>query len=86
MELLALGIILIVGIGIGVTIGIFVGVERMRKAVEEQSVGNLRIDRSDPYEPPMAFMEMERGISIETIAHKNFVMLKVIDESYISCD
>lgn len=86
MEFLALAIVLFVGIVVGAAIGIIIGVERMRKAIEEQSVGNLRIDRSDPYEAPMAFMEVERGISIEMIAQKKFVMLRVINENYLSCD
>lgn len=83
MEFLAVGIALIVGIVAGVCIGIFVGMERMRKAIEEQSVGHLRIDRSEPDELPRPFLEV-KGTSIELIAEKPFVILKVINENYIS--
>lgn len=84
MEYLAWIIILIVGVLIGLGVGILVGTGRMRRAVEEGSVGNLRIDRSEPNEPPKAFLEVYQGGSIEAISHKKVVMLKVIDEDYIS--
>lgn len=79
MEFLALGI----GVLVGILIGIFVGTERMRKAVEERSVGNLRIDRSEPDEPPRPFLEV-KDATIETIARQKFVILKVINENYLS--
>lgn len=85
MEYLACGIALVVGILIGLFVGIFIGTDRMRKAVEEQSVGNLRIDRSEPDEPPRPFLEV-RGMTIESIARKDFVILKVVNESYLSRD
>lgn len=83
MEILALGIAMLVGVLIGVFIGMFIGMERMRKAVEDGSVGNLRIDRSEPDEPPRPFLEV-KDATIETIAQKKFVMLKVINENYLS--
>lgn len=67
-------------------VGVFVGTDRMRKAVEESSVGQLRIDRSEPDEPPRPFLEITKGSSIESISKKSFVILKVINENYISCD
>ena len=67
-------------------IGVFVGTDRMRKAVEESSVGQLRIDRSESDEPPRPFLEITKGSSIESISKKSFVILKVINENYISCD
>ena len=66
--------------------GVLVGTDRMRKAVEESSVGHLRIDRSEPDEPPRPFLEIAKGSSIESISKKQFVILKVINENYISCD
>lgn len=85
MEYLVCFLVLIAGIGIGVAIGIFIGVDRMRKAIEEQSAGNLRIDRSEPDEPPRPFLEVH-GNTIESIAQKKFVILKVINENYLSRD
>ena len=83
MDFLAGGIALILGIVIGIFVGIFIGTERMRKAVEDQSVGHLRIDRSEPDEPPRPFLEVKDN-TIETIAQKKFVILKIINENYIS--
>lgn len=83
MEYLALGVALVVGLIIGLIVGIFIGTERMRKAVEEGSVGNLRIDRSEPDELPRPFLEL-RNATVEMISQKEFVILKVIDENYLS--
>ena len=83
MEYLALGGALIIGVLIGVVVGVWIGMERMRKAVEEGSVGNLRIDRSEPDEPPKPFLEV-KDATIDTISRKNFVILKVINENYLS--
>jgi hypothetical protein len=85
MEFLVLGAIaLLVGLLVGIPTGIFIGMERMRKAVERRSVGNLRIDRSEPDEPPRPFLEVTRGVTIESIAEEKFVILKVINENYLS--
>ena len=83
MEFLVGAIAIVIGIAIGVLIGVFVGTERMRKAVEEQSVGNLRIDRSEPDEPPRPFLELKNA-TIEMVSKKKFVILKVINENYLS--
>lgn len=85
MEFLIGAIVLLSGILIGVFIGMFIGMERMRKAIEDGSVGNLRIDRSEPDEPPRPFLEV-KDASIESIAQKKFVMLKVINKNYLSHD
>ena len=84
MEYLVLGIAVVAALLVGVAIGIFIGTDRMRKAIEEQSVGHLRIDRSEPDEPPRPFLEITRAVSIDEISNKNIVILKVINESYIS--
>ena len=83
MEYLAGGLALIIGLIIGIVVGIFIGTERMRKAVELGSVGNLRIDRSEPDEPPRPFLEV-KDATIETIASRKFVVLKVINKNYLS--
>jgi hypothetical protein len=83
MEFLALFIMLLVGTIAGVFAGIWIGMERMRKAIEEGSVGHLRIDRSEPDEPPRPFLEV-KDATIESIARKEFIVLKVIDENYLS--
>ena len=83
MDLVFIIGVAILGIVVAFFVGVLVGTDTMRKAIEESSVGHLRIDRSEPDEPPKPFLEVTRG-TIETIAEKDFVMLKVINESYIS--
>lgn len=84
METILLVIGVLFGVVVGITIGIFVGMERMRKAVERQSIGQLRIDRSEPDEPPRPFLEVFNGVTIESISQENYVILKVVNENYIS--
>ena len=86
MEFLVGALVLLSGVLIGVFLGVFIGMERMRKAIEEQSVGHLRIDRSEPDEPPKPFLEVNSGTTIESISMKKFVILKVDNKSYISHD
>lgn len=86
MEFLVWMVTLLIGVGIGLASGIYIGVDRMRKAIEDQSVGHLRIDRSEPDEPPKPFLEVAKGVTIEAIAQKDIVVLKVINESYLSHD
>lgn len=86
MEYLVMGLALIVAVGVGVMIGIFIGTDRMRKAIEAGSVGDLRIDRSEPDEPPRPCLEVYKGNTIESISQKKFVILKIINESYLSRD
>jgi hypothetical protein len=83
MEFLAWILVVAICIAAGVIAGIWIGMERMRKAIEECSVGHLRIDRSEPDEPPKPFLEVKNE-TIESIARKEFIVLKVIDENYLS--
>ena len=84
MEFLVGAIVLVAGILIGLFLGMFIGMERMRNAIEEQSVGHLRIDRSEPDELPKPFLEVNSGMTIETISRRKFIILKVDNESYLS--
>lgn len=83
MDYLALGITLTVGVAIGLFLGVFIGLGRMRKAIEKQSVGHLRIDRSEPDESPRPFLEL-KGTTINEISQKKVILLKVINENYLS--
>ena len=83
MEILVIGIALVIGISIGALVGIFIGTERMRKAIEERSVGRLRIDHSEPDEPTRMFTELT-GVTPDMIAQNKFAIFEVINESYIS--
>lgn len=86
MEYFAVGLIVSLVIAASFFIGILVGTNRMEKAVEDSSVGWIRIDRSEPDEPPKSFLEVRKGVTIDEIAQKKVVMLGVINESYISQD
>ena len=86
MELLYVVCIAIVAVLVAFLGGVLVGSNEMRKAVEKGSVGHLRIERSEPDEPPRPFLEITKGSSIESISAMDFVILKVINENYISCE
>ena len=83
MEAAIFAIGVLFGIVIGVIVGIFVGVERMQKSIRSQSIGYLRIDRSEPDEPPRPFLEITSG-TIESISRQPIVMLRVVNKNYIS--
>ena len=85
MEYLALGIALLVGITIGIFVGIFIGIARFKREIKEQSVGYLRIDRSESDEPARPFLELQ-GSTIDSISKKKIIMLKVVNENYLSRD
>lgn len=83
MEILALAITLCTGLAVGILIGIFLGTDRMRKAIEQRSLGWLRIDHSEPDEPARMFTEL-KGVTPDMIAQDKFVVFEVINESYVS--
>lgn len=86
MRYLMVGLVLAIAVGIGMLIGIFIGTNRMGRAIEQGSVGDLRIDRSEPNEPPKPCLEVYKGNTIESISKKKFVILKIVNESYLSRD
>ena len=64
--------------------GILIGTNRMKKSIEEGCVGDLRIDRSIEDEPPRPCLEVYRGNTVDSISQKKFVILKVVNENYLS--
>lgn len=84
MEYLAVLIVFLTGVVISFFAGILVATSRMEKAIEDSSVGWLRIDRSEDDEPPKPFLEVRKGVTIDEIAQKKVIMLGVVNESYIS--
>lgn len=86
MELLVVISIAVLCVVVAFLGGVLVGSNEMRKAVEKGSVGHLRIDRSEPDEPARPFLEIAKGSSIESIAQMDFIILKVVNENYISCE
>ena len=84
MEVLAWVLVATVALVVGVFIGIWIGMERMRKAIEKCSVGRLRIDHSESDEPTRMFTEL-KGATPDMIAQQyKFVIFEVINEDYLS--
>lgn len=62
--------------------GFLIGTGVVLIAYRTYFVGALRIDRSDPSEPPYIFLELDNGVG--DISRKKNVILKVKNENYIS--
>lgn len=45
-------------------------------------VGDLRIDRSDPEEPPYVFLEL--AVPPETLEHESYITMRVVKKNYLS--
>lgn len=76
-------IAVIIAAAIGVLVGCFIMNCIQFKERNEQFIGNLRIDTSDP-DGPYAFLESHT--SIENIMQKKYVVLRVEVKDYISHD
>ena len=70
----------LIGLGIGITLGIIFVI--LTIAIRVPSVGTLRVDKSDIYDGPHLFLELDRGI--HEIVNRKYVLLKVRDEDLIS--
>lgn len=49
---------------------------------DSKPVGVIRVDRSDPYEAPYLFLELEKDVS--SIMNEHFVTLEVQVKNYIT--
>ena len=49
-----------------------------------KSIGTLRIDQSDPTEPPYLFLELDKPV--ESIIKEKYVLFRVIKKNFISQD
>lgn len=77
MEFLALGIVFLVG----VVVGRLLTIRRTRA----KTMGWLRIDRSEPDEPPRPFLEL-KAVTLDMISQEKFILLEVINKNYLSHD
>ena len=77
MDFLIYGVIFIVSLIIGIVID--------RAIMKRKTVGRLRIDRSEPYEPTRIFLEL-KGITPDIISMHKIVTFEVINENYLSRD
>lgn len=64
-------------LAIGIVIGVFLGIVLSRR----RSLGNLRVDRSDPTSEPLLFLEL--GTDVRTIMRKKQVVFKVRVEDFL---
>ena len=69
---------------VAVLIGFAVGFICACVGVLSLKVGVLQIDRSDPTEPPYAFLRIAKTNSIEAISQRKYVLLEVKNENFIS--
>ena len=64
-------------LAIGIVIGVLLGIVLSRR----RSLGNLRVDRSDPTSEPLLFLEL--GTDVRTIMRKKQVVFKVRVEYFL---
>ena len=64
-------------LAIGIVIGVLLGIVLSRR----RSLGNLRVDRSDPTREPLLFLEL--GTDVRTIMRKKQVVFKVRVEDFL---
>lgn len=65
--------------------GVIIGLIVCRVVMTKKTMGRLRIDHSEPYEPARMFVELN-GVTPDIIAQHKFVTFEVINESYLSRD
>lgn len=62
--------------------GILVGVAASAVYFRARTIGSLRVDRSDPSEPPYLFLEVQKNP--DTLQHGRLVVLRIRKENLIS--
>lgn len=67
-----------------VLLGVIIGMLGMIIYLALVSVGTLRVDHSDPTEPPYLFLELDKPV--ESITNKKQVLFRVSKKNYISHD
>lgn len=66
-------------------VGFLLGFIAACSVLSRRLVGTLRIDRSDPNEPPSPFLEINKGVGgVDGISRHKYVMLEVRNENYVS--
>lgn len=65
-----------------VVVGMLVGLILIKLMRRTKTVGTLRVDRSDPTEPPYLFLELAEPL--EEWMDENYVLMQVKFKNYIS--
>lgn len=74
---------IVIALAVGVLVGIFIGMVWRGVYLKTNTIGDLRVDHSDP-DSPYLFLELNNNQSVRTIEQQNYVMLKVKVENLIS--
>jgi hypothetical protein len=61
-------------------LGVFVGLVMAKSIFKPKVAGNLRIDRSEPDEPPLMFLECTNASYLKN----KYITFEVIEKNYIS--
>ena len=72
-----------VGLLVGLIIGMIIGIVIVISIINRKSVGDLRIDDSDP-DGVYLFLELKRPVAV--VAKRRYVILRVNPKSYIPRD
>lgn len=64
-----------------VLLGIVIGSSSVLIWCKRTTIGTIRIDQSDPTEPPYLFLELKKPV--ETFVHKKYVLCRVSNKNYI---
>ena len=67
-----------------VLLGVVIGVVGTVTYFASVSMGTIRVDHSDPTEPPYLFLEIDDGKTVDTIAKQKQVLFRVLNKDYIS--
>ena len=67
-----------------VLLGVLIGSVATIMYFASVSIGTLRVDRSDPTEPPYLFLEIDADKSVDTITKQKRVLFRVVKKNYIS--
>lgn len=69
---------------LGLFIGIMIGAAVMfvLTHIPKKRIGTLRVDQSDPDDPPYLFLELD--VNVDTVKKQKYVIFDVNVENYIS--
>ena len=62
--------------------GVLMGSLIRQFLIKTKNAGSLRVDRSEPDEPPKLFLEL--NVDMNTLSSSDFIKLQVKNENYIS--
>lgn len=69
-------------IAVALALGVLVGIAASAVFFHAKTIGALRVDHSDPSEPPYLFLEVEKNP--DALRHGQVVVLRVRRENFVS--